>query len=181
MHAAAAPPNNTGPLDWVVEKETRNLEVLHGQSDLSSWYFIESAQIGGININVTVSLSSRLLASAGRGGGGMGLAKVRTAALGLRLVPVARRGCMGEWLHPPACPLMSLPPCSAPHPAAGPTTAVQQPRGRLQPRPGHQRLHAGQRRQRAHQPGPLDGGQRPRHQQVREEAGAELKGAGCRA
>ena len=53
----------------MVEKETRNLEVLHGQSDLSSWYFIESAQIGGININVTVSLSSRLLASAGRGGG----------------------------------------------------------------------------------------------------------------
>lgn len=57
-----------GPLDWVVEKETRNLEVLHGQSDLSSWYFIESAQVGGIVINVTVSLSSRLLSSAGRGG-----------------------------------------------------------------------------------------------------------------
>ena len=61
-------PHPAGPLDWVVEKETRNLEVLHGQSDLSSWYFIESAQVGGIVINVTVSLSSRLLSSAGRGG-----------------------------------------------------------------------------------------------------------------
>lgn len=35
----ALPPSLSvaGPLDWVVEKEFRNLEVLHGQSDLSSW------------------------------------------------------------------------------------------------------------------------------------------------
>ena len=25
------------PLEWVFEKETRNLDILHGQSDLSSW------------------------------------------------------------------------------------------------------------------------------------------------
>lgn len=55
-----------GPLDWVVEKEFVSLEVLHGQSDLSSWYFIENAEIGDLAINVTVSLSSRLLSSAGR-------------------------------------------------------------------------------------------------------------------
>lgn len=39
---AAWPPTHVctspaGPLGWVVEKEFRNLEVLHGQSDLSSW------------------------------------------------------------------------------------------------------------------------------------------------
>ncbi len=31
-----------GALEWVVDKEAKTLEVLHGQSDLSSWFFIES-------------------------------------------------------------------------------------------------------------------------------------------
>lgn len=35
-----------GPLDWVVEKETRNLEVLHGQSDLSSWCVVWAGVYG---------------------------------------------------------------------------------------------------------------------------------------
>ncbi|KAL6785838.1 hypothetical protein ACKKBG_A00370 [Auxenochlorella protothecoides x Auxenochlorella symbiontica] len=48
-------------LDWVIAKETQDLAVLHGQSDLSSWYFVEHAEIGGVLINVTVSLTSRLL------------------------------------------------------------------------------------------------------------------------
>lgn len=48
-------------LDWVVAKETGDLAVLHGQSDLSSWYFVEYAEISRVLINVTVSLTSRLL------------------------------------------------------------------------------------------------------------------------
>lgn len=53
-HIAAA-------LDWVVAKETGDLAILHGQSDLSSWYFVEYAEISRVLINVTVSLTSRLL------------------------------------------------------------------------------------------------------------------------
>lgn len=30
-------PDEAQPLEWVFEKETRNLDILHGQSDLSSW------------------------------------------------------------------------------------------------------------------------------------------------
>lgn len=33
-----------GALEWVVAKEHQALELLHGQSDLSSWYFIESGE-----------------------------------------------------------------------------------------------------------------------------------------
>ena len=57
-HAAAAT-----ALSWVIEKEARDLEALHGQSDLSSWFFLESAEVGMISVNVTVSLTSRLIAA----------------------------------------------------------------------------------------------------------------------
>ena len=67
-HPARPSPSLSGALEWVVDKEARDLEVLHGQSDLSSWYFIESAEIAGVRVNVTISLSSRLLSSASRGG-----------------------------------------------------------------------------------------------------------------
>jgi len=50
-------------LSWVLEKEARDLEALHGQSDLSSWFFIENAEVGTMTVNVTVSLTSRLLAA----------------------------------------------------------------------------------------------------------------------
>ena len=50
-------------LHWVLEKEAKDLEALHGQSDLSSWFFLESAEIGVISVNVTVSMTSRLLAA----------------------------------------------------------------------------------------------------------------------
>jgi hypothetical protein len=76
----------------VVEKEARNLEVLHGQSDLSSWYFIERAEVGALLINVTVSLSSRLLSSAGRGAAAAATVKVRGAG---------RQGWVAGW--PPDC------------------------------------------------------------------------------
>lgn len=33
-------------LDWVIAKETQDLAVLHGQSDLSSWYFVEHGERG---------------------------------------------------------------------------------------------------------------------------------------
>ena len=50
-------------LGWVLEKEARDLEALHGQSDLSSWFFLESAEISTVSVNVTVSLTSRLLSA----------------------------------------------------------------------------------------------------------------------
>ena len=53
-------------LQWVVAKEARDLEVLHGQSNFSSWFFIESAEVGTVVINVTVSLTSQLLSAAAR-------------------------------------------------------------------------------------------------------------------
>ncbi len=43
MHPTAATPGCLSfvlcavPIRWVLQKETRSLEVLHGQSDLSSW------------------------------------------------------------------------------------------------------------------------------------------------
>ena len=63
----------------------------------------------------------------------------------------------------PPCLPASLPPCL---PACAPPLhlAADQRHGRLQPRPGCQRLCPGQRGQCAHQPGPLDGGQRPSQQ-----------------
>lgn len=56
-------PINGNALLWVLEKEAKDLEALHGQSDLSSWFFLESAEIGVISVNVTVSLTSRLLSA----------------------------------------------------------------------------------------------------------------------
>jgi hypothetical protein len=67
---------SVGALDWVVEKEAKDLEALHGQSDLSSWFFIESARIGEVSANVTVSLTSRVL-SAGQQFTGGGASSVR--------------------------------------------------------------------------------------------------------
>eukprot|EP00887_Chlorella_sp_A99_P007742 scaffold20.g7742.t1 len=93
----------TGPLDWVVEKEARDLEVLHGQSDLSSWYFIESAEISGVRVNVTISLSSRLLSSAGRTGlqetNATGYFNRVLGASGFQLVNVANVPIsLGRWM-----------------------------------------------------------------------------------
>lgn len=62
-------------LTWVLQKEAKDLEALHGQSDLSSWFFIENAQIGTVVVNVTVSLTSRVLAA------GQGLTSVRRDSL----------------------------------------------------------------------------------------------------
>jgi hypothetical protein len=97
-----------GPLDWVVEKEARNLEVLHGQSDLSSWYFIERAEVGALALNVTVSLSSRLLSTAGRPGaaaatsspaGHTGAFNRALGASGFTLVNVANVPIvLGRWM-----------------------------------------------------------------------------------
>ena len=56
-------------LVWVIEKEAKDLDALHGQSDLSSWFFIESAEISAIDVNVTVSLTSRLISAASEGFG----------------------------------------------------------------------------------------------------------------
>lgn len=39
---------SAGALEWVVDNEAKALEVLHGQSKLSSWFFIESGEgVGG--------------------------------------------------------------------------------------------------------------------------------------
>lgn len=64
--SGVAPSPALAALSWVLDKEAKDLEALHGQSDLSSWFFIENAEIGTVVVNVTVSLSSRLLA-AGQG------------------------------------------------------------------------------------------------------------------
>ena len=53
-------------LEWVLAKEDRDLGVLQGQADFSSWFFIESAEVGTVVINVTVSLTSQLLSAAAR-------------------------------------------------------------------------------------------------------------------
>ena len=50
-------------LFWVKEKETKDIQALHGQSHLSSWFFIESAEISKIRINVSISLSSKVLSA----------------------------------------------------------------------------------------------------------------------
>ncbi|KAL3135445.1 hypothetical protein ABBQ32_007626 [Trebouxia sp. C0010 RCD-2024] len=49
------------PLHWVQEKELRELEMMRGHSSYTSWYFVERAEIGDINVNVTISLSSSIL------------------------------------------------------------------------------------------------------------------------
>lgn len=60
--------SNISPaLAWIVHKEAKDLETLHGQSDFSSWFFIENAEISEISINVTISLTSRLIAAASGG------------------------------------------------------------------------------------------------------------------
>ena len=53
--------NKEQALYWIIEKENQDLSALQGQSQLSSWFYIESAEIGIIKINVSISLSSRLL------------------------------------------------------------------------------------------------------------------------
>jgi len=53
----------SGAISWVSEKEEQDMKALHGQSDLSSWFFIESAEIGKIVVNVSVALSSRVLSA----------------------------------------------------------------------------------------------------------------------
>ena len=39
--------------------------MLRDQSSFSSWFFIEQASIGDLNINVTIALTSHILASRG--------------------------------------------------------------------------------------------------------------------
>lgn len=48
-------------LYWILDKENQDMAALQGQSNLSSWFFIESAEISVVKINVSISLSSRLL------------------------------------------------------------------------------------------------------------------------
>ncbi|KDD71744.1 hypothetical protein H632_c4475p0, partial [Helicosporidium sp. ATCC 50920] len=85
-------------LDWVVAKETLDLEALHGQSDFSSWYFIESAEIGAININVTVSLTSRFLSARAERGDKGGFHRSLSAS-GFQLVNVGNVPIrLGRWV-----------------------------------------------------------------------------------
>ncbi|KAK9867091.1 hypothetical protein WJX84_006946 [Apatococcus fuscideae] len=51
------------PLQWVQEKELRELQVMRDQSSFSAWYFIEHAEIGDLNINCTIALTSSILTS----------------------------------------------------------------------------------------------------------------------
>ena len=48
------------------KKGARAVQVLRDQSSFSSWYFIEHASIGDLNVNVTIALTSSVLASRGR-------------------------------------------------------------------------------------------------------------------
>jgi hypothetical protein len=116
-------PHPAGPLDWVVEKEARNLEVLHGQSDLSSWYFIERAEVGALALNVTVSLSSRLLSTAGRPGAAAATSSVRPAHL-----PPPALGYI-----PPPCLPAALACCRPGQPSAPLTLPGGHPPALLQP------------------------------------------------
>lgn len=51
-------------LEWLVEKEARELMSLRGQS--STWFFIEELSLGTISINVTLALNSNIDLSTGR-------------------------------------------------------------------------------------------------------------------
>ncbi len=93
-HAAAAT-----ALSWVIEKEARDLEALHGQSDLSSWFFLESAEVGMISVNVTVSLSSRLIAAGQSLSKGAGTFNRALDASGFQLVNVSNVPItLGRWV-----------------------------------------------------------------------------------
>lgn len=52
---------NDMALYWILEKEKQDMSALQGQSHLSSWFFIESAEISVVKVNVSISISSRLL------------------------------------------------------------------------------------------------------------------------
>lgn len=86
-------------LSWVLEKEADDLEALHGQSDLSSWFFLESAEIGLISVNVTVSLSSRLIAAGQSLSKGAGTFNRALDASGFQLVNVSNVPItLGRWV-----------------------------------------------------------------------------------
>jgi hypothetical protein len=86
-------------LSWVLEKEARDVEALHGQSDLSSWFFLESAEIGLISVNVTVSLSSRLIAAGQSLSKGAGTFHRALDASGFQLVNVSNVPItLGRWV-----------------------------------------------------------------------------------
>ena len=85
-------------LMWVREKENQDLMALQGQSNLSSWFFIESAEIGRIKVNVSISLSSRVLAAGGIGGEEDEFSRALGAS-GYQLVNVSKvEISLGKWL-----------------------------------------------------------------------------------
>ncbi|KAL0018632.1 hypothetical protein WJX77_009530 [Trebouxia sp. C0004] len=55
--------SDADPLQWIQEKELRELEVMRGHSSYTSWYFVERAEISNVNVNVTISLSSSILST----------------------------------------------------------------------------------------------------------------------
>ena len=83
---------------WVREKENQDLVAMQGQSDLSSWFFIESAEISKINVNVSIALSSRVLAAGGIGAEEDEFSRALGAS-GYQLVNVSKvEISLGKWL-----------------------------------------------------------------------------------
>lgn len=86
---------------WLQQKESQDLVALRGQSDLSSWFFIESAEVGKVTINVSISLSSRVL-SAGQSFGASEASDEVSQALdasGYQLVNVSNvQISLGKWM-----------------------------------------------------------------------------------
>lgn len=85
-------------LFWVREKEDHDMTAMQGQSDLSSWFFIESAEISKIKVNVSIALSSRVLAAGGIGADEDEFSRALGAS-GYQLVNVSKvEISLGKWL-----------------------------------------------------------------------------------
>lgn len=87
-------------LYWIIDKENQDLSALQGQSKLSSWFYIESAEISVVKINVSISLSSRLL-NAGQtyDGSDSGQFSRALGASGYQLVNVSNvEISFGKWM-----------------------------------------------------------------------------------
>lgn len=85
-------------LFWVREKEGQDMMAMQGQSDLSSWFFIESAEISKIKVNVSIALSSRVLAAGGIGADEDEFSRALGAS-GYQLVNVSKvEISLGKWL-----------------------------------------------------------------------------------
>lgn len=73
--------------------------AMQGQSNLSSWFFIESAEISKIKVNVSISLSSRVLNAGQDLGGEEDEVSRALGASGYQLVNVSKvEISLGKWL-----------------------------------------------------------------------------------